>query len=119
VHEFSVPSRQGKSEAILADRIAQLNAMLQAEPNDTFCLYGLAMEYAKSGRISEAIEQFDRTLTIDPNYCYAYFHKAKAQEEIGQNEAAAMTLREGLQRAKSVGDVKAANEIGAYLDELT
>ena len=102
----------------MADRIAQLKSLLQSEPRDTFCLYGLAMEYSKAGRVDEAIGFFDRTLAVDPHYCYAYFHKAKCQEESGDLDAARATLREGLTQAKKVGDAKASSELAAYLDEL-
>ena len=103
----------------MAERISQLKAMLQAEPTDTFCLYGLAMEHARLGLHAEAVEWFDRALAVDPNYCYAYFHKAKSLEQAGNDSAATATLREGLARARSSGDTKAASEIAAYLDELS
>jgi tetratricopeptide (TPR) repeat protein len=102
----------------VADRIKQLEAILQSEPGDTFCLYGLAMEHAKAGRHEAAIEWFDRTLAVDPDYCYAYFHKAKSQEELGDLRTAIETLQAGLKRARAKGDGKAAGEIEAYLDEL-
>jgi len=102
----------------MADRIAQLQSILQAEPNDTFCLYGMAMELAKAGRHDEAIEYFDRTLAVDPKYCYAYFHKAKSQEEAGWKDAATETLRTGLAEARSIGDIKASSELEGYLDQL-
>ena len=102
----------------MADRIAQLQSILQSEPNDAFCLYGLAMEYAKAGQHGLAIEFFDKTLAVDPDYLYGYFHKAKSQEEAGDRFAACSTLRAGLQRAKAGGDAKAANEISGYLDQL-
>lgn len=103
----------------MTDRIKQLETLLQAEPDDAFCLYGLAMEYAKLHRHTEAIAWFDRTLAVDPDYCYAYFHKAKSQEEGGDAAAAQATLRTGLCRAQAIGDAKAMSELAAYLDELT
>src|SRR6185503_17174221 len=101
------------------DRLAQLQSLLQAEPNDVFCLYGIAMEHARQGRFEEAIACYDRALAVDPAYCYAYFHKAKAQEEAGDQAGACKTLQEGLMRSKAAGDSKAANEIAAYLDEIS
>lgn len=102
----------------MSNRIAQLQAILQAEPRDAFCLYGLAMEFSKSGRFDEAIEYYDRTLAVDPTYCYAYFHKARCQEEAGLVEAARETLRVGLIRARAIGDAKASSELAGYLDQL-
>jgi tetratricopeptide (TPR) repeat protein len=103
----------------LTDRLAKLQAMVEAEPSDPFSLYGLAMEFAKLGRTSEALAMFDRTIQADRSYCYAYFHKAKCQEQAGDASGAVVTLAMGLQEARAVRDAKATNEIAAYLDELT
>lgn len=102
----------------MTDRIQQLHTLLAAEPDDVFCLYGLAMEHAKRGDAASAIEFFDRTLAIDPNYCYAYFHKAKVQQESGDINGAIATLQQGLHQARACRDLKAASEIEAFLDEL-
>jgi tetratricopeptide (TPR) repeat protein len=103
----------------MPDRIATLKSMLESEPNDTFCLYGLAMEYSRLGQIPQAVAWFDQTLTVDPNYLYAYFHKARCQEQAGDSAAAAETLRQGVERAQNAEDPKALNEMSAYLDQLT
>jgi len=102
----------------MSNRIDQLKSLLQTHPADAFCLYGLAMEHAKLGRHEEAIQWYDRVLEVDPNYCYAYFHKAKSQEESGNVDGARQTLGAGLQRARTAGDMHAASEIGAYLEDL-
>ena len=102
----------------MADRIQQLKTMLEAEPADAFCMYGLAMEYTKRGEAAEAIEWFDRTIAADPDHCYAYFHKAKAQQSMGNASAAINTLRAGLDRANACRDLKAAGEIDAFLEDL-
>jgi tetratricopeptide (TPR) repeat protein len=102
----------------MTDRIAQLKNMLESEPGDAFCMYGLAMEHARLGHLQEAVAWFDQTINTDPDHCYAYFHKAKCQEKAGNVEAATETLREGLERAQALGDGKAAGELEAYLDQL-
>lgn len=102
----------------MADRIAQLKRLLESDPEDAFCLYGLAIEYANQRNNDDAIAYFDRALAVDADYCYAYFHKAKALEAAGDAPAAAETLRCGIQRAKAIGDHKALNELTGYLDEL-
>ena len=102
----------------MADRIQQLKTMLEAEPADAFCLYGLAMEYAKRGEAEEAIAWFDRTIAVDPDHCYAYFHKARVQTTINQFSEAITTLRHGLDRANACRDLKAAAEIDGFLEEL-
>lgn len=101
------------------DRIDKLTRLLEAEPNDAFCLYGLAQEYGKVGRFEEAVAMYDRTLSADPDTFYAYFHKARCLDELGRREEAIATLRAGLQRSSVAGDAKAASEIRGLLDELT
>jgi tetratricopeptide (TPR) repeat protein len=103
----------------MPDRIQQLQAILEREPGDAFCLYGLAMEYAKLGRSEEAIAFFDRTLAANPDDAYAYFHKAKTLEQAGDTAAARQTLERGLEVARRISDMKAVSEIAAYLDELS
>ena len=101
------------------ERIALLRKMLEAEPKDAFCLYSMGQEHAKQGALLEAVQWYDRTLEADPDYCYAYFHKARALEQLGKVDDAAATLRSGLEHARSCGDSHAASEIASYLDALS
>lgn len=103
----------------MSDRITKLREMLASEPDDPFCLYGLAQEYARLGDVTRALAHYDEVLRVDPDHCYAYFHKARVQEDEGEVAAAIETLQEGLERANAVGDAQAINEISAYLDELS
>ncbi|MFM9996858.1 MAG: tetratricopeptide repeat protein [Phycisphaerales bacterium] len=100
-------------------RVAQLEKMLAAEPNDPFALYGLAQEHAKAGALARAVESYDRCLAADPSYHYAYFHKARAQEAMGRADDAIGTLKTGIGRARAANDAKALSELTSYLDELT
>jgi tetratricopeptide (TPR) repeat protein len=99
--------------------LAQLHKLLAAEPNDPFLLYGLAQEHARLGNHTEALQWYDRCLVADPRYAYAYFHKARSQEALGDTPAAVETLRAGVQAARAAGDQHAQSEISGYLDELT
>lgn len=93
--------------------------MLEADPHDAFCLYGVAQEHARAGRLEEAVSWFARTIQADPSHAYARFHQAKALEGLGRVEQAMAALREGLQAARTAGDGKAAGELASYLDELS
>ncbi len=103
----------------MQDRLSQLLKLAAADPSDTFVLYGVAQEYAKRGATDEAVAWYDRCLAQDPNYCYAYFHKAKALESADRSADAIAVLRLGLERARASRDQHAASEIASYLDELT
>ena len=99
--------------------IEQLTALLAKDPDDTFLLYALAQEHAKDHNHDDAVRAYDRVVAIDPNYFYAYYHKARSQQADGDDPAAADTARQGLNLAKAAGDAKASSELAALLDELT
>ena len=101
------------------ERIALLRKMLDAEPTDAFCLYSMGQEHAKQGALLEAVQWYDRTLEADPDYCYAYFHKARSLEELGRIDEACAALRAGIERARAAGDRHALSELSGYLDQLT
>ncbi len=103
------------------DRISKLEKLLAADPSDAFVLYSLAQEHGKGTSLDEfakSLALYDRCIAADPNYCYAYYHKAKLLSEHERTEDAVRTLHDGLRIARSVNDTKALNEISALLDEL-
>ena len=99
-------------------RLASLHALLAAEPDDGFVLYGLAQECYKLGRFDDAIAFYDRAIAVDPKQCYAFFHKAKTLESARRHAEIPSVLRAGLARARAVQDFKAASEIQAFLDDV-
>ena len=100
------------------DRLSQLRNLLDKDPTDAFCMYGIGMEYSKSGNHAEAIAWFDRTMEVDPTYCYAWYHKALVQEQSGDNAGAIRTLEDGITQANSVGDQHAQEEMKILLQNL-
>jgi predicted Zn-dependent protease len=102
----------------MTDRISKLKALLEDEPDDPFLLYSLGHEYAKAGDAANALAFFDRTIAADADYCYAYYHKARVQQQSGDTAAARQTLETGLARALACKDQKAESEIRLYLDSL-
>lgn len=99
-------------------RLAQLQKLFAADPSDADVMYMLAQEHAKAGDHGAAVEWYDRCLSANPDYHYAYFHKAKSLESSGDAPAAAAVLRAGVQRAARSGNAKAQGELAGYLDEL-
>lgn len=99
-------------------RLDKLQKMLQAEPNDPFVLYGIAQEHAAAERYADALPFYDRCVAADPAYLYAYYHKASAQQEMGDIPAARATLDVGIAAARKAGDAKALGEMQTLFDSL-
>jgi tetratricopeptide (TPR) repeat protein len=93
--------------------IEQLQRLLAADPGDAFTLYALAQEHAKRGDVAKAVEHYDRCLTSDPTYVYAYYHKARVLAGAGQSAAARAAVQAGIDAATKLGDAKALNELRA------
>ncbi len=103
----------------MTERLEQLLKFFEADPQDAFCSYGIALEYAKSGRPDEAIRWLDQTLQIDPNYCYAFYQKSKILADTGDITAARRVLEDGMAVAQRVADEHAYSEMAELNESLT
>jgi tetratricopeptide (TPR) repeat protein len=101
-----------------SERLEKLQQMLAKDPNDTFLLYGIAMEHKKLNAPAAALEFFDRVTRLDPGYCYAYHQKGLVHESQGETDAAKQAYREGIQAAIKKGDDHARGEIEAALSMI-
>jgi tetratricopeptide (TPR) repeat protein len=93
----------------------QLLPLLQADPQDSFLRYGVAMEYSKLGRHDDAMREFAELLKAAPDYVPGYFMAGRTCEQMGDVEKAKQYYREGIATAKRTGDTHAAGEISAAL----
>ncbi len=98
--------------------VEQLERLEALDPKDPFIPYARALEHAKAGDHDSAIAAFDRCLTLDADYLYAYFHKARSLEAEGRIDDAKQTLTQGAERAAAAGDAKASSEIAGFLHAL-
>ena len=99
----------------MSQRLQQILKMLEKTPDDAFLLYGAALELKKDRDFKQMIAYLDRTLAVDAGYCYAYYQKGHALEELGETEAAAEVYRQGIAAARRVGDAKAEGELSQAL----
>ena len=101
----------------MSDRLTQLSKLYDADANDPFLTYGIALEHGKLGNFSEALTWLDKTVALDEHYCYAYFQQAKMHEEEGNTPQALAAIELGIQKSQACGDEKAAGEL-AELREM-
>jgi tetratricopeptide (TPR) repeat protein len=97
-------------------RLEALRAMLAADADDPFALYGLALELKVMGRSEDAEPLLRRLLEVEPTQLYGYYQLGEVLLSDGENEAAEEVLRRGVVQAEAAGDEKAHGELRALLD---
>jgi predicted Zn-dependent protease len=100
------------------NRSETLKELLTHNPRDAFARYGLAMEYASSGQIESALQEFSTLLELNPDYTAAYFMSAQTLARAGRVDEARARLRAGVACAERLRDEHARSEMQAMLDEL-
>jgi predicted Zn-dependent protease len=113
-------SRLGVERQIRAemDKIAGLKEILELDPRNSFARYGLAMELAGRGETEAAISEFDTLLANDPGYTAGYFMAAQTLASAGRAPEGIARLKAGIESAARSGNLHAAGEMQAMLDEL-
>jgi tetratricopeptide (TPR) repeat protein len=101
------------------DRLTRLLSMLEAEPDDPFCLYGIAQEHANAGDHETAVSWYDKAIAVDPDDGYHHFHKARSLESLQRLDVAIATIDAGLEAARRGGDAHAVSELEAFREELS
>lgn len=99
-------------------RLEILRSMVAQKPSDAFARYGLAMEYANSGKLEQAVEEYRMLLADHPDYAAAYYHGGQALEKLGRTEDARDFYRRGIEVTSRTGDQHARSELEAALDLL-
>ena len=100
------------------NRLEVLTNMVAQNPNDSFSRYGLAMEYANSGDLERAIQEYRALLAVNPNYSAGYYHGGQTLEKLGRREEARALYREGIEATTRIGDLHTRSELQAALDLL-
>ena len=100
------------------NRMEILKSMLERNPADTFARYGLAMEYASSGDLNQAVAEYRALLAQNENYSAAYFHCGQALEKLGRLEEARDLYAQGVEITTLTGDLHTRAELQAAIDLL-
>ena len=89
-----------------------------AEPADPEIHYMIALERAKDGDLTQALAGFDECIRLDPEFHYAYYHKAVTLDTAGRREEARRVAADGVEHARDAADPKAYSELTGLLDTL-
>jgi tetratricopeptide (TPR) repeat protein len=100
------------------NRIDALKQLAEQDPSNTFVRYGLAMAYATSGELEQAIGEFRGILETNPDYVAAYFHGGQTLEKLGRLDEAKAIYVQGIAAATRTGDAHTRSELQGALDLL-
>jgi tetratricopeptide (TPR) repeat protein len=100
------------------DRLDALREMVSHDPNNAFARYGLAMEYAKTGRLEDAVAEYTNLLEGSPDYAAAYYHGGQALERLDRLEDARDWYQRGIEATTRNGDAHTRSELQTALDLL-
>ncbi len=100
------------------NRGEMLKQMVDQDPSNTFARYGLAMEYANSGKSEQAISEFRLLIQQDNSYAAAYYHCGRTLEKLGRIEEARSLYEKGIEASTRKGDLHTRSEIEAALSLL-
>lgn len=95
-----------------------LESFLEKNPSDAFARYGLALECAKTGQDSAAMENFQKLIESHPAYVAGYFQYAQLLVRLGRIDEARRALEAGIAAAQKAGDTHAREEMAATLESL-
>jgi tetratricopeptide (TPR) repeat protein len=100
------------------NRLDMLKQMLEQDPHNSFARYGLAMEYANTGALEQAVSEFENLIRQDGSYSAAYFHAGQALEKLGRIEQARSVYEKGIEVTTRKGDAHTRAEIEAAMNLL-
>jgi predicted Zn-dependent protease len=96
-------------------RLEIFEAMAREQPDDAMIWYGLASEYFKSERWSEAAEALRNVVRVNQDYTAAYQMLGTALQNQGLTEEARLAWTEGIEVANRTGAWKAREHMEGLL----
>ncbi len=99
-------------------RIEFLERALEADPENAFARYALALELVGSPRPEQAWEHFEYLLAHNPGYAATYFQAGMYLARQGRCAEAKQIFEKGIEVTGRQGDQHAQSELQAALDGL-
>lgn len=101
-----------------SERLTKLLTMEQANPDDAFIKFAIALEYVNAGKDELALPYFELLAGKHPHYQPLYYHLGKLYERTGALNEARKIYTAGFKIAQSSGDLKTAGELTEALSLL-
>lgn len=100
------------------ERLEKLLGFLEKSPNDSFLLYGIALEYSAINELDLSEKYFIKLHSIDTDYLALYYHYGILLIKKENYTKAQDILKKGLEVANNQKDTKTWNEINELLESL-
>jgi predicted Zn-dependent protease len=100
-------------------RIAQLEDLFAADPDDPFLAYALAQEYVTVGRTLEGLMMYEHLVKSHPDYVPTYYHYASVLYGLGNRNEAVRLIEQGISAGSAAGDHHAVSEMKGLLSLWT
>jgi tetratricopeptide (TPR) repeat protein len=98
-------------------RIEQLKSFLNADPEDTFTRFALALEYVKAGDDKSASELFTSIIKKNPACTGVYYHMGKLLERNGKPDEALKVYTSGIEVCSAANDLHSLQELQQAMAE--
>lgn len=99
-------------------RINRLISFLENDPDDSFTIFALGLEYLKISEFQKAKQLFEQIVTHDPDYVGVYYHLGKLHEFLNDEVKAKIIYSDGIAVAKRIKDFHSLNELQQALDDI-
>jgi predicted Zn-dependent protease len=111
--------KESRVKEVSQSRIEAFEAMIKDQPEDTMVWYGLASEYFKLERWSDAAEALRNVVRLNPNYTAAYQMLGTALMNQGEPDQARLAWTEGVEVATRTGAWKARQHMEGLLADAS
>ncbi len=98
--------------------VAQLEALLEENPEDTFLLYALAMELDNAEHHDRSLAIFDRLTHHQTPYVPAFFMSGQQLVRLGRYDEARTVIASGITQANAQNNTHAAREMTDFLASI-
>lgn len=96
-------------------RLAELEKMLESNPDDPFLIYAMAREYEQRQATMQAILMYELLINDHTLYIPTYYHYAKLLFSAGNRNEAINLLHKGIEYGLKEKEMHAVSEMRAIL----
>ncbi len=100
-----------------SERLKQLFDFLEDDPQDSFTIYAIALEYMEEAP-EKAKLYFDRLLEKHPEYLPTYYQAALLYQSINEFDKAKTIFEDGIKLAHKKNNLMAKRELESALSNL-